>query len=319
MDVVFDDVVAAEERIRGVALRTPVHTSSTLDKRLGAQVFFKCENFQKTGAFKFRGACNAIRRLTEEQKRRGVLTFSSGNHAQALALAGRMAGVEVTVVMPTDAPPVKRAATEGYGGTVVPYDRDETTREMLGNKIAEEKGLTIIPPYDHPHIVAGQATAVKELIEEVGQLDWLFVPCGGGGLLSGSAISASALSSGCKVIGVEPAAGDDGARSFRSGKLETVHNPDTIADGARTPSLGQLTFSLIKQHVHDITTVSDQQLLQAMKFLWERCKLVVEPTGALGLAGLLNGGYDVEGSRVGVVLSGGNVDVATVGRLLDGL
>ena len=315
MTVAFDDVLSAAERLSGIAHKTPVVTSRTLDGDTGATVFLKCENFQRAGAFKIRGAYNAMSRLSDEQKKRGVLTFSSGNHAQALALAGQMLGVEVTVVMPTDAPAVKKAATLGYGGHIVEYDRDETSREALSNKLAGEKGLTVIPPYDHPHVVAGAGTVVKELLEETGPLDLVLVPCGGGGLLSGSAISATNLSPDCMIVGVEPAKGDDAARSFRSGQIETVLNPDTIADGARTPSLSKLTFALIREHVDDIVTVDDDQLLQATKFLWERTKLVVEPTGALGVAALLSKTVQAQGKRVGIVISGGNADVIQLGEL----
>lgn len=313
----FADVLSAAEVLKGVVHVTPVHTSQTLDSLAGAQVFLKCENFQRVGAFKFRGAYNALSRLLAAQKQSGVLTFSSGNHAQAIALAGKLLGIETTIVMPTNAPQVKRLATEGYGGNVILYDPDESSREELGNKLAAEHGLTIIPPYDHPHIIAGQGTSAKELFEEVGELDYLFVPCGGGGLLSGSSVSAKELSPDCRVIGVEPLAGNDGYLSFRSGVIETVKNPHTIADGARTPSLGKLTFELIRQNVHDIVTVDDTALLAATKFLWERTKLFVEPTGALGVAGMLAHKELVAGKRVGVVISGGNADAKAVAQLFE--
>jgi threonine dehydratase len=316
LPVSYPDVVAAAERLAGVAHRTPVLTSRTVDARAGAQVFFKCENFQRMGAFKFRGAYNALAQLSEEAKRRGVLAYSSGNHAQAIALAGRLLGIRTTIVMPDDAPAVKLAATRGYGGEVITYDKHATTREALGTAIARERGLTVIPPYDHPHVVAGQGTAAMELIEEVGALDWLFVCCGGGGLLSGCAIAAAQLSPGCKVVGVEPEAGDDATRSFRTKTLQTVHNPDTIADGARTPSLGKVTFPLVLAYVHDMMTVSDPELLDAMLYVWERMKIVVEPTGALAAAGLFKGAHDVRGKRVGVVISGGNVDLTAICRLI---
>ena len=316
LPVSYADVAAAAARIAGHAHRTPVLTSRTVNARTGAEVFFKCENFQRIGAFKFRGAYNALAQLSDEQQRRGVLAFSSGNHAQAIALAGQLLGIRTAIVMPDDAPPVKLAATRGYGAEVVTYDKNVTTREALGASIAAERGLAVIPPYDHPHVVAGQGTAAKELIEEVGRLDCLFVPCGGAGLLSGCAIAAAHLSPGCKVIGVEPAAGDDATRSFRTKTLQTVHNPDTIADGARTPSLGKITFPLVLAHVHDMTTVDDRELLDAMLYLWERMKIVVEPTGALGAAGLFKGGHDAAGKRVGVVISGGNVDLQAICRLI---
>ena len=316
LPVSYADVEAAAARIAGHAHRTPVLTSRTVNERTGAEVFFKCENFQRIGAFKFRGAYNALAQLDAEQKRRGVLAFSSGNHAQAIALAGQLLGIRTTIVMPDDAPPVKLAATRGYGAEVITYDKNVTTREALGASIAQERGLAVIPPYDHPHVVAGQGTAAKELIDEVGALDGLYVPCGGAGLLSGCAIAAAHLSPGCKVIGVEPAAGDDATRSFRTKTLQTVHNPDTIADGARTPALGKVTFPLVLAHVHDMTTVDDRELLDAMLYLWERMKIVVEPTGALGAAGLFKAGRAAAGQRVGVVISGGNVDLKAICRLI---
>ena len=305
----FADVLDAAGRIAGVANRTPVLTSRTVDARTGATVFFKGENFQRAGAFKFRGAYNALSRLDDDARRRGVITFSSGNHAQATALAGRLLGVPVTIVMPADAPAVKLAATRGYGGTIVTYDRERENREEIGRRLSEQHGLTLIPPYDHRDIIAGQGTAALELFDEAGALDALLVCCGGGGLLSGCALAASGRSPGCHVIGVEPAAGDDATRSFRTRTLQTVHNPPTIADGARTPSLGTLTFPLVLRHVHDMVTVTDEALLRTMFFLWERLKIVVEPTGALAAAALLEGAVPAAGCRVGVVLSGGNVDL----------
>jgi len=305
----YADVEAAARRLEGVAHRTPVMRSRTLDRLTGATLFFKCENFQRAGSFKFRGAYNALATLPEAERRRGVLTYSSGNHAQALALAGRLLGVRVTVVMPQNAPEVKRAATAGYGAEIVLYDPEQITREELGRRLAAERGLTIIPPYDHPQIVAGQGTAARELLEAVASLDVLLVPCGGGGLLSGSALSVRALAPRCRVIGVEPERADDATRSFRTGRLHRVHNPDTIADGARTPSLGKVTFPLVRQYVDDMATVSETAILQAMYLLWERLKLVVEPTGALPLAALLEDRVAVEGRRVGLILSGGNVDL----------
>jgi threonine dehydratase len=308
----FSDVEDAARQIAGVAHRTPVATSHTVNARTGATVFFKCENLQRGGAFKFRGAYNALSRLSADERRRGVVTFSSGNHAQAIALAGQLLDIPRVIVMPSDAPAVKRIATEGYGGEVVLYDRDAEDREAIGQRLARERGLTLIPPYDHPHIIAGQGTATRELIEEAGTLDYLLAPCGGGGLLSGSAIAANAMAPGCKVIGVEPAAGDDATRSFRTKQLQTVHNPATVADGARTPSLGSLTFPLVLQHVTDMATVDDATLLRTMFYLWERLKLVVEPTGALGAAAALEGSTPIRGARVGIILSGGNVDLTLV-------
>ena len=311
--VTFADVESATRQIAGAAHKTPVATSRTLDSRTGAELFFKCENLQRAGAFKFRGAYNALSRLSADERRRGVVTFSSGNHAQAIALAGQLLDIPRVIVMPSDAPAVKRIATEGYGGEVILYDRDKEDREAIGRRLASERGLTLIPPYNHPHIIAGQGTAARELIEEVGALDLLFVPCGGGGLLSGSAIAANAMEANCRVIGVEPAAGDDATRSFRTRQLQTVGNPKTVADGARTPSLGSLTFPLVLQYVADMATVDDPTLLKTMFYLWERLKLVVEPTGALGAAAALEGTTPIRGKRVGVILSGGNVDLTQVG------
>jgi threonine dehydratase len=310
----FADVDGAARQIAGAAHRTPIVTSRSVDHETAATVFFKCENLQRGGAFKFRGAYNALSRLSADERDRGVVTYSSGNHAQAVALAGQVLSIPRTIVMPSDAPEVKRIATAAYGGEIVLYDRGREDREEIGRQLARDRGLTLIPPYDHPHIIAGQGTAALELIEEVGALDYLFVPCGGGGLLSGAALSASALSPGCRTIGVEPAAGDDATRSFQTRTLQTVLNPQTVADGARTPALGSLTFPLVLQHVSDMTTVDDLRLLRAMFYLWERLKLVVEPTGALGAAAVLDGNLPIRGRRVGVILSGGNVDFTQVGQ-----
>ena len=312
--VTFDDIKSAAERIHGVAHRTPVVTSRLLDAACGNAMYLKCENLQRAGAFKFRGAYNAVSRLSEDERARGIITYSSGNHAQALALVSQILDVQATIVMPQNAPQLKLDATRAYGATVVLYDPAESSREQIARRLAAEHGYTVIPPYDHPHIIAGQGTAALELIEAVNELDYLFVPCGGGGLLSGSAISAKHLLSRCKVIGVEPAAGDDATRSFHSGELQTVHNPDTIADGARTPSLGKLTFPLVRQYVDDMLAVSDKDLICTMQFVWTRLKLVVEPTGVLGLAAVFNRRYPVEGKRVGVILSGGNVDLVAAGH-----
>lgn len=311
MALTYAEVAAAHERIRAAARRTPVLTSATVDARTGACVHFKCENFQRMGAFKFRGAYNALSQLSPEQKKKGVVAFSSGNHAQAVALAGRLLGVPATIVMPTDAPKVKLEATRGYGADIVLYDAHNEDRQMIAEKLSAERGAMLIPPFDHPHIAAGQGTAAKELIEDAGPLDLLLVPCGGGGLLSGCAVAAKHLSPACRVIGVEPAAGDDGARSFRSKKLQVIKTPVTIADGARTASLGpNVTFPAILRHVDDFLTVTDAALLEAMFFLWERMKIVVEPTGALAACALLEGKLDARGKKVGVVISGGNVDLA---------
>jgi threo-3-hydroxy-L-aspartate ammonia-lyase len=313
----FTHIQSAARQIAGVAHRTPVVTSRTLNERAGAQLYFKCENFQRAGAFKFRGAYNALSRLGNDERQRGVLTYSSGNHAQAIALAGLLLDIPRTIVMPSNAPQVKRQATEGYGGEVIIYDRERDDREALGRRIAGERGLTVIPPYDHADVIAGQGTAALELFEETGPLDFLVVPCGGGGLLSGSAIAARALSPGCRVIGVEPAAGDDATRSFRTKTLQTVRNPPTVADGAATPSLGSLTFPLVLEYVSDMTTVDDPTLLRAMFLLWERLKVFVEPTGALAAAAVLERRIPVAGSRVGVILSGGNVDMSQLPKWLE--
>lgn len=310
----FDDIDAAAHRIDGVAHRTPVVTSRTVDARTGASVFFKCETLQRGGAFKFRGAYNALSRLDADQRRRGVVAFSSGNHAQAVALAGKLLDIPRVIVMPSDSPEVKRIATAEYGAEVVLYDREREDREAIGRRLSEERGLAVIPPYNHADVIAGAGTVARELIREVGQLDLLLTPCGGGGLLSGTALSAAALSPGCRVIGVEPLAGDDATRTFKSGTLQTVKNPKTVADGAMTPSLGSLTFPLVMANVADMVAVDDPTLLRAMFFLWERLKLVVEPTGALAAAAVLERQVEVRGLRVGVVLSGGNVDLSQVSQ-----
>ena len=312
MPVHYADVAAAAQQLAGIALRTPALTSRTVDELTGARVFFKCENFQRMGAFKFRGAYNALSNLSAEQKRRGVVAYSSGNHAQAVALAGRLLGVPAVIVMPADAPAVKLDATRGYGAEVVTYNRDTEDREQISAALSARRGLTLIPPFDHPHVIAGQGTAAQELIEDVGPLDILLVPCGGGGLLSGCAIAANHLSPGIRVTGVEPAAGDDVTRSFQTRTLQSVHNPDTIADGARTSSPGKLTFPLILRHVHNMLTVTDAQIVRSMFYLWERMKIVVEPTGALAAAALLEAAVDARGKRVGVIISGGNVDVRNI-------
>ncbi len=317
--VTFDDVAAAARRIAGLAHRTPVATSRLLDQVCDNRLFLKCENLQRVGAFKFRGAYNAISRLSDVEKARGVVSYSSGNHAQAVALVCQILGVAATIVMPNTAPAMKLAAVRGYGADVVLNDPKTSSRETVARELAAERGSTIIPPFDHPHIIAGQGTAALELFEEVGELDYLFVPCGGGGLISGTALAARRLAPACKVVGVEPAAGDDATRSFRSGVLHSVHNPETIADGARTSCLGQLTFPLIRAHVSDMFTVSDADLIRAMHFVWSRLKLIVEPTGVLGLAAVFNHRYPLKGRRVGVILSGGNVDIASAARWFESM
>lgn len=313
---VFSDIQSARERLRGQANITPVMTSRTLDERAGAPVFLKCESFQRTGAFKFRGAYNAISRLSDAEKARGVITYSSGNHAQAVAKVGRLLGVETTIVMPVNAPATKRAATEGYGARVIEYEPDETLRQELAERIQAERGLVLIPPFDHPHILAGQGTVTMELFDQVEEIDTLLVPVGGGGLLSGNAVAAKNLRPGCRVIGIEPAAADDAARSFRTGVLHVNRNPPTIADGTRTSSLGELTFPLIREHADDLLTVSEDAILDAVRFLFYRMKLVIEPSGALGVAALLSRVVEPSG-RVGVVVSGGNIDAATMTSILE--
>lgn len=317
--VSYTDLQAAALRLSGIANRTPVLTSRSVNQRTNSQVFFKCENFQRTGSFKFRGAYNALAQLSDKQKQCGVITYSSGNHAQAIALSGQLLDIPTTIVMPDDAPTVKQAATRGYGAEVILYNRLETNREEFANNIASDRSLTLIPPYDHPHVVAGQGTAAKELIEEVGALDLLLVCCGGGGLLSGSAIAAKALSPNCKVIGVEPQLADDATRSFHTKTLQTVRNPNTIADGARTPYLGKITFPLVLHYVDDMVTVSEDAILRTMFYLWERLKIVVEPTGALAAAALLEGIITLSNANIGVIISGGNVDIKQIGKLFERL
>jgi threo-3-hydroxy-L-aspartate ammonia-lyase len=306
--VSFADIAGAHERIRGQAKRTPVLASATVDALTGASVFFKCENFQRMGAFKFRGAYNALSQLDDREKQQGVVAFSSGNHAQAVALAGKILGIKTVIVMPHDAPRVKLEATRGYGAEVIQYSRHED-RETLATRLARERTLTLVPPFDHEHIIAGQGTAAKELLEDAGPLDALIVPCGGGGLISGCAIAAKHLAPECRVIGVEPAAGDDATQSFARKKLVTIAVPDTIADGARTPSLGELTFPIVLRYVDAMLTVTDEELKRSMFFLWERMKIIVEPTGALAFAALFTERVSMKGKRIGVVLSGGNVDL----------
>lgn len=314
----YDDVVAAAVRLEGHAHRTPVMTSRTVDEETGARVFFKCENFQRMGAFKFRGAFNALSCFDAEQRRHGVVAFSSGNHAQAIALAARLLDMPATIVMPHDAPAMKVAATKGYGGKVVSYDRYTEDREAIGRELAERHGLTLIPPYDHPQVIAGQGTAAKELFDEVGPLDALYVCLGGGGLLAGSALATRALSPSTKLYGVEPETGDDGQRSFRSGALVHIDVPVTIADGAQTQQLGRYTWEIIRREVDDVLTVSDAALVDCMRFFAARMKMVVEPTGCLGFAALRESGRRLAGQRVGVMVSGGNVDIGRFAELTAG-
>ena len=312
----YDDVVQAAERIAGAAHRTPVLTSRTVNEEFGAEVFFKCENMQRMGAFKFRGGYNALARFNPEQRRAGVVAFSSGNHAQAIALSARLLDIPATIIMPEDAPAAKVAATRGYGATVVTYDRYTEDREQIGRALAERDGLTLIPPYDHADVIAGQGTAAKELFDEVGPLDAFFVCLGGGGLLSGSALATRALSPGCLLYGVEPEAGNDGQQSFRTGQIVHIDTPRTIADGAQTQHLGQLTFPIIQRDVDDILTVSDDELVACMRFFAERMKIVVEPTGCLGFAAARKMKDSLRGKRIGVLVSGGNIDLARFASLI---
>ncbi|MEX5770332.1 threo-3-hydroxy-L-aspartate ammonia-lyase [Acinetobacter baumannii] len=306
----YEDVAAAAERIKDFINKTPVLTSRTVNNEFEAEVFFKCENFQRVGAFKFRGAMNALLQFNETQKKAGVVAFSSGNHAQAIALSSKILGIPATIIMPKDAPAAKMAATREYGGNIVEFDRYTEDREKIGKEIAEKNGLTLIPSYDHPHVIAGQSTAAKELFEEVGDLDYLFVCLGGGGLLAGSALSARQLSPNCKIYGVEPALGNDGQMSFRKGEIVHIDTPPTIADGAQTQYLGKLTFPIIQQKVDDILTVTDEELINAMKFFAERMKMVVEPTGCLAFAAARNLKDELKGKRIGIIISGGNVDIS---------
>ena len=317
LPVTYADVLAASLRLAGVAHRTPVLTSRFADERSGAQVFFKCENFQRMGAFKFRGAYNAIAKLSEAARARGVLAFSSGNHAQAIALSAQLLGTHATIVMPADAPSVKLTATRSYGAEVITYDRLREDREAVSRRLADERQLTLIPPFDHADVIAGQGTAAKELIEEVGSLDLLVVCVGGGGLISGCALAAHALQPQCRVFGVEPAAGNDVQQSFRGGSIVSIPMPQTIADGAQTTRPGDLTFAIMRALLSDVLTVSDQQLIATMRFFAERMKMVVEPTGCLAAAAVLDRVVDASGKRVGVILSGGNVDLTQYGRWLN--
>lgn len=309
MTLTPDSVRQAAARLNGVAHRTAVHTSRTLNAIAGADVYLKCENFQRVGAFKFRGAYNAMVLLSDEQKARGVIAYSSGNHAQGIALSGQLLGIPTTIIMPPNAPPLKRAATEGYGAEVIiaPY----VDRETIGQRLARERGLTLIPPYDHDDVIAGQGTAAWELFEDYGPFDYLFVSVGGGGWLGGSALAAQALSPQCKIIGVEPAAGDDAGQSWRSGQIVALPQPAaTMADGLRTRFISQRTLSLMQAYAHEMLTVTEAEIERAMRFVWNRMKLIIEPSSATCLAPLLENQLPaVSGKRVGVMISGGNVDL----------
>jgi threonine dehydratase len=313
----FDRIVAARERLRGHAHRTPILTSRTVNQLTGVEVFFKCENLQRAGAFKFRGAFNAISQLGPQERKKGIITFSSGNHGQAVALACQLLGARAVVVMPRDVSPPKRAACEGYGAQVVLCDPDNPSRERVCQELREQHGYTLIPPFDHPDVIAGQGTAALELLEDTPSLDWIVTPCGGGGLLSGTAVATKGVAPQCRVAGVEPELGDDATRSFRSKTLQTVTNPRTIADGTRTASLGKWTFPLVLENVDEMITVTEASIEEAVRVLFLRMKLVVEPSGALGLAALLTGAPPISG-RVGVILSGGNADPAVMARILAG-
>ncbi|MBC8954670.1 threo-3-hydroxy-L-aspartate ammonia-lyase [Xenorhabdus sp. PB62.4] len=312
----YNAISEAHSRIKQYIDKTPVFTSTTVNEIFNAQVYFKCENYQRMGAFKFRGAMNALCQFSGEQKKAGVIAFSSGNHAQAIALAAKLLNISATIVMPQDAPQAKVTATRGYGGKVIFYDRYTEDREEIGRHLAEKHGMTLIPPFDHPHIIAGQGTAAKELFEEVGELDALFIPLGGGGLLSGSALSAAHLSPTCRIFGVEPATGNDGQQSFKKGEIVHIETPKTIADGAQTQHLGLHTFNIIRHLVEDILTASDEELIDAMYFLAERMKTVVEPTGCLGFAAAKSMREQLKGQRIGIILSGGNIDMKRYASLL---
>ena len=311
------DVLEAAHRLKGMAHRTPVLRSSTADAMLGAQLFFKCENLQRTGAFKFRGAFNALAQLDDAQRERGVLTFSAGNHAQAVALAARLLDMPALILMPENAPASKMAATRQYGAQVATYDPVTEDREAICLRLARERGMTLVPPSEHPHVIAGQGTAALELLEEVPRLDYLFVSVGGGGQLAGSLLAAKAVAPLCRLYGVEPEAGNDGQQSLKAGHIVRIPFPrSTIADGAQAQALGPLTFDIIQREAEGIVTASDVQLMQAMRFFAERMKIVVEPTGALSFAGAQHGGVDIRGARVGIIISGGNVDLPRYARFL---
>jgi threonine dehydratase len=313
----FEGVLAAAQRLHGHAHRTPVLQSRSLNARLGLQVFFKCENFQRMGAFKFRGGFNALSCFTTAQRQAGVVAYSSGNHAQAIALSAQLLGIPATLVMPHDASPAKLAATRGYGASIVGYDRYSEDAMAIAQGLAQQHGMTFIPPFDHADVLCGQGTAALELFDEVGALDSLFVCLGGGSLLSGSLLSAQARAPQCQVFGVEPEAGNDVQQSLRAGERVRIATPHTIADGAQTPMVGALTFEIIRRHVSDIHTVTDAQLVEAMRFYAERMKMVVEPTGCLSLAALVQAAPQLQGQRVGVIISGGNVDLARYAQLLN--
>ena len=312
----FEKILAAKKRLQGHANVTPIMTSRTLNRQVGAEIYFKCENLQRIGAFKFRGAFNSISKLSKAEKKRGVITYSSGNHAQAVALVGRMLDIQTTIVMPNNAPETKRTATEDYGAEIVEYDPENATRKAVAENLQAKNDFIMIPPFDHLDVIAGQGTAALEMFDQVGRLDALLVPCGGGGLLSGSAIAAKHAGQNCRVIGVEPELADDATRSFYTKRLHRIKNPPTIADGTRTPSLGKITFPLVLEYVDEMKTVSEAAIIEAVQFLFYRMKLVVEPSGALGLAALLSRTVIPKG-RAGIIISGGNIDAATMTMILN--
>jgi threonine dehydratase len=314
----YERIETAARRLQAIAHRTPVVTSRTADAATEAKLFFKCENLQRAGAFKIRGAYNAIAALEAAERQRGVVAFSSGNHAQAVALAGKLQGTATAIVMPSDAPDAKVQATRGYGGEIIFYDRFRESRDEIAGRLARERGASLIPPYDHPEVIAGQGTAAKELFEEIGQLDALFVCLGGGGLLAGCALAAGALSASCRIIGVEPEAGNDGQQSFRTGRIVHIPPPRSLADGALTTRLGELTFPIIRARVADIVTVSDAQLVQTMRFFAERMKMIVEPTGCLAAAAVFSRRFHQPGERIGILISGGNIDLSRFAELVSG-
>lgn len=319
MSIDLQSIKDAELRLKGIANKTPVMRSDTLNKAIGASVYFKCENFQKVGAFKFRGGYNAIAQLSEKQKQNGVIAYSSGNHAQAIALAGNMLGVPTTIVMPNNAPEIKKTATQNYGAKVVFFDPNKTTREEVAEIENVNGKLTLIKPFDNEAVIAGQGTAAFEFLNSLDsqgvKLDSMLVPCGGGGLLSGTAIASKGIAPACKVIGIEPEVADDATKSFYSGKLHRNPNPPTIADGTRTTSMGDITFPLVLKHVDEMKTVSEEAIKEAVRFFYYRMKLVVEPSGALGLAALMSGAVKTEGA-IGVIISGGNIDGKTMSEIL---
>jgi threonine dehydratase len=308
----LQDVFSAADRLKGVVNVTPVMTSRTLDARVGGAVFLKCENFQRAGAFKIRGAYNAMVQLAPEQRRAGVLTYSSGNHAQAVALSGKLLGIRTVVIMPSDAPAIKRQATESYGAEVVPYNPAREDREVIAERICRERDMTLIPPFNHPHVIAGQGTAAMELISQAGLLNVVLAPCGGGGLLSGTAVAAKGLLKSVRVIGVEPEGANNGTLAKQAGRIVRVEHPATMADGLKPKALGDLTLAHVLQVVDDMVTVTEEELRSTLYFLWNRMKLVVEPSGACALAAVFHGKVPVKGRRAGVIVSGGNADVSAV-------